>query len=216
MQSLTPSLASHSSLTTQGRSIQPTLPPAESFEGHGDNLRDSPPPSHSLAVRQGQGDPAAKREPSSSMSTSREMSEMPMDSRTRKKIPLDRIEHSHPSSSSQPHTHTDSTTYSDIPTSSQAEPGHSEPTRQEGAEGSRKIGDGGLQGGGISKKTTETIRSPPTKALSSPPDQPSNKALEASDASSLPPTLHDSPAKKSRDMPASSTDRTIPKEGMCT
>jgi hypothetical protein len=149
------------------------------------------------------------------MSTSRETSQKSMDSRTRNE---DRIEHSYPSSSSpssQSLTHTDSTAYSDIPTSSRAEPGHSEPKRQEGAEGSRQIGDGGLRGGGISKKTTETMRSPPTKALSSPHDQPSNKPLEASDASSLPPTLLDPPAKKSRDMPASSTDRTTRTEGMC-
>ncbi|KAH9970782.1 hypothetical protein BGW80DRAFT_537371 [Lactifluus volemus] len=197
---------SHSSLTAQSRSIKPTLPAAEA---HGDNLRDSPPPSHSLPVRQDQGGPAAKREPSSSMSTSREISQMPMDSHTRKKIPLDRIERSHPSSSSpssQPHTHTDSTTYSDIPTS-RTELSHSELTRQEGAEGGRQIGDGGQQRGGISRNKTEAIPPPPT-TLPSLPDQPFNTALACPGATSLPPRLLDSPSKKSRDMLTSPSDRT--------
>jgi hypothetical protein len=212
-QSLTPSLVSHSSLTAQSRSINPTLPAAEA---HGDNLRDSSLPSHSLPVHQDQGGPAAKREPSSSMSTSREMSQMPTDSHTRKKIPLDRIEHSPPSSSSpssQPHTHTDSTTYSDIPTS-RTEPSHSEPTSQEGAEGGRQIGDGGQQRGGISRNKTEAIRPPPTTSPSLP-DQPFNTALAGPSATSLPPRLLDSPSKKSRDMLTSSSDRIPRTEGMC-
>jgi hypothetical protein len=155
-----------------------------------------------------------RREPSSNMSTSREMSQMPMDSRMRKKIPLDRIEHSHPSSSSpsgQPHTHTDSTTYSDIPTSSRAESGHSGPTRQEGG---RQIGDGGQQRGGISRNTPEAICPPPTTSPSLA-DQPFSTALAGPSATSLPPRLLDSPSKKSRDMLTSPSDRTTRTEGMC-
>jgi hypothetical protein len=191
----------------QGRGLEPTLPAAGPSQGHGVNLHDPllPPPPHSSAAFQGQGDPVAKKESSLSMRISREKSQTPMDSRMSMKSP---VEHIHPSSSSasgQPHTHSDSATYSDIPTRSRTEPSHSEPTRQEGG---RQIGDGGRQGGGISRRTTEAIHPAPTKALSSLPDQLSSKA------SSGPASLLDSPARKSRDMPASSGDRTTRKEGM--
>jgi hypothetical protein len=139
------------------------------------------------------------------------MSQKPIDGRTRTKSPSDRKEQSHSSSSQSPsgqtHTHADSAPCSDTQTKSRTEPGHSESTRAEGA-GGRQPGDGGWQGGGISRKTTEAIHSAPTKALSSLPDQLSSKA------SSGPASLLDSPAKKSRDIPDSSGDRTTRKEGM--
>jgi hypothetical protein len=185
---------------------------AEPTGRHGDSLRDPPPP-HSLAVRQGQGDPAAKREPSSTMGISREKSQTPIDSRMRTKHPSDRKENSHPSSSQspsgQPLTHTDSASYSDILTRGRAELSHSESTRPEDAGGGGQTGDGGRQGSGISRKTTEVIHPPSTKAVSSLPDQLSNKASAGA------PSLLDSPAKESRDMPANSGNRTTRKEGMC-
>jgi hypothetical protein len=154
-----------------------------------------------------------KREPSSSTVISREKSQAPIDSRTRTKSPSDRNEHSHLSSSQSPpgqtHTHTDSALYSDIPTRSRGEFSHSESTRPEGAGGGGQTGDGGRQGGGISRKTTEAIHLAPTKASSSLPDQLSNKG------SAGPASLLDSPARKSRDIPASSGDRSTRKEGMC-
>ncbi|KAH9970781.1 hypothetical protein BGW80DRAFT_1461023 [Lactifluus volemus] len=192
---------SHNSSSTQGRR---TSPATETTERHGSNIRDPPSPSRSLAVRQGQGDSTAKRGPSSSTRISKEESQTNMESRTRIKSPPDRIEHNHPSSSQspsagQPLSHTDSATYSDIPTRSRTEPSHSESTRPEGAEGGGQTGDGGQPGG------TEALRPPPAKARSSPPEKSSKKALEASNARSLLPTLLDSPAIKHREMPASST-----------
>jgi hypothetical protein len=139
------------------------------------------------------------------------MSQKLIDGRTRTKSPSDRKEQSHSSSSQSPScqtdTHADSASYLDIQTKSRTEPGHSESLRPEGAGGGQP-GDGGRQGGGISRKTTEAIHPAPTKALSSLPDQLSSKSLSG------PASLLDSPAKKSRDMPASSSDRTTRKEGM--
>jgi hypothetical protein len=198
----------------QGRGLESTLPAAGPSQGHGVNLHDPllpPPPPHSSAAFQGQGDPVAKKESSLSMRISREKSQTPMDSRMSIKSPLYPVEHSYPPSSGpsgQPHTHTDSVIYSDIPTRSRTEPSHSGSTRQEGAEGGRQIGQ---QRGGISRNTIEAIRPPPTTS----PSLPENTALAGPSATSLPPRLLDSPSKKSRDMLTSASDRIPRTEGMC-
>jgi hypothetical protein len=101
----------------EARSLAPTLPAAEPTEGH---VRDPPLPPHSFAVRQGESEAAAKREPSSSMGISRERSRAAVDSHTRLRSPPDRMEHSPPLTlpnlSRQPSTYPppNSTTYSGI------------------------------------------------------------------------------------------------------
>jgi hypothetical protein len=197
----------------QVRTPEPPSSVAESADAHGANLNGLQTPASSFAVRQGQGGPVPKKEPLSILGLSREISQTPTESRTRTKSPPDRIDpSSSPSPSGQPHTHTNST-YSGAPTKSKVESAHSESLRPEGVGGGGQAGDGGQRGSGVSRKTIEALRPPPA---SSQPEKPANKALEATGASSLLPTLLDSPVKKSLDMPASSTGRTTGKEGMCT
>lgn len=196
----------------QVRTPEPPLSVAESAEAHG-ALNGLQTPLSSFAVRQGQGDPVPKKEPSSILGISREGSQTPMEGRMRTKSPPDRIDpSSSPSPSGQPHSHANST-YLGAPTRSKVESAHSESMGPDGVRGGGQAGDGGQQGSGVSRKTIEALRPAPGN---SPPEKPSKKVLEATGPSSLPPTLLDSPAKQSLDMPASSTDKATRKEGMCT
>jgi hypothetical protein len=197
----------------QDRRLEPTLPAAGTAQGHGvinfgDPLPPPPPPPHSSRVRQGQGDPVAKKEPSSSMGFSREKSQTPMEGRTRTKSPQDRIEYTHSLSSSlsrKPSTRPAPSTTADssVPTRSRAEPSHLESTKPEGL---------GVRG---QTEDSEQQGVAPAKAWSSSTERSSSKALADPSSNTLPPTLPDSPAPKHRDMLGSSSDRTTRKEGMC-
>jgi hypothetical protein len=74
-----------------------------------------------------------------------------------------------------------------------------------------KARDGGQHGGGISETIARVLPPPPTEALSSRLEHPSNKTLVVPYPKALPPTLLDSPLKKPLDM---TSDRTTKKEGM--
>ncbi|KAH9975042.1 hypothetical protein BGW80DRAFT_127093 [Lactifluus volemus] len=141
------------------------------------------------------------------MGISRGMSQTATDSRTRIKSPLDLIENIQPSSSpslsKRPSTHhpPNSTAYSSIPTSRTEPSRRLGSVRPDGSGDGGKVRDGGRQGGGIYDDDDSRSVTPPTKAMSPPPEQPLNKT----DANALTPTLLGSPLNKPLDMMSSSS-----------